>query len=43
MNLEEWRFFLAGPSGEIEILPNPTQWIAENSWSDIYRNIYGAA
>ena len=39
MNLDEWRYLLTGPQGEIEILKNPTTWIAENSWPDIYRNI----
>lgn len=30
MDGEEWRYFLAGPSGEIHVPPNPTEWIAEN-------------
>jgi len=34
---QEWRYFLAGPTGEIKIVPNPTSWIAANSWPEIYR------
>ncbi|KAL4429885.1 hypothetical protein ABPG74_022908 [Tetrahymena malaccensis] len=41
MNKEEWRYLLAGPSGDIKVPDNPTQWISENSWPDIYRQIYG--
>jgi hypothetical protein len=25
--MEEWRFFLAGPSGQIDVKPNPTDWL----------------
>lgn len=38
---KEWRFMLTGPVSEIKILSNPTEWIAENSWPDIYRNVKG--
>ena len=41
MDANEWRFFLAGPSGEIKIAENPTKWIADNSWPEIYRILYG--
>lgn len=41
MNLEEWRYFLSGPSGEIQIKENPTKWVDDNSWLDMYRQIYG--
>jgi len=37
LNLEEWRFYLAGYSGEIKSTPNPTTWISENAWNGIYR------
>lgn len=37
----EWRYFLAGPGGEIKVLPNPTIWISESSWPDIFRQLYG--
>lgn len=36
-----WRYFLAGPAGEIKVLPNPTIWISESSWPDIFRQLYG--
>jgi len=29
----EWRFFLAGPSGSIDIAPNPTDWLDDLEWS----------
>jgi hypothetical protein len=29
----EWRFFLAGPSGSIEIIPNPTDWLDDLEWA----------
>ncbi|KAL4427402.1 hypothetical protein ABPG74_009674 [Tetrahymena malaccensis] len=41
MDEVEWRYFLAGPSGEVHIPQNPTTWISENSWPDIYRQFYG--
>ncbi|KAL4464296.1 hypothetical protein ABPG72_011341 [Tetrahymena utriculariae] len=41
MNMEEWRYFLSGPSGDIKIQNNPTSWVDENSWIDMYRQIYG--
>jgi len=34
---------LQGPSGEINVSANPTIWINDTTWADIYRNIYGAA
>lgn len=27
--------------GDIKIKANPTKWIAENTWPDMYRQIYG--
>jgi dynein heavy chain, axonemal len=41
MDMVEWRYFLAGPQGEIEIKNNPTNWIPENQWSTVYREING--
>ena len=37
----EWRYFLAGPAGDFKVLPNPTTWISESSWPDIFRQFYG--
>ena len=28
----QWRYFLAGPSGDVEIPENPTKWINKNEW-----------
>ncbi len=41
LNEIEWRYLLAGPTGEINVLRNPTQWISENMWSDVYRQLAG--
>ena len=38
---DEFRFLLAGPSGEIKVPPNPTNWISENAWPDVYKQLYG--
>jgi dynein heavy chain len=38
---EEWRYLLAGASGDVHIPDNPTKWVAENQWADMYRQIYG--
>lgn len=37
MNLEEWRYFLSGPGGDIKIKDNPTKWVDQNSWLDMFR------
>lgn len=29
----EWRYFLAGPSGAIDIIPNPTDWLDDLEWA----------
>ncbi len=34
---EEWRYILTGPTGDITIEQNPTNWIADNSWPEMYR------
>jgi len=41
MDPEEWRYFLAGPSGEIEIAKNPTDWLGELEWGEVYKQLYG--
>jgi dynein heavy chain len=40
MNAEELRFFLAGPSGEVKIAPNPTDWLGDLEWSETYRQVH---
>jgi hypothetical protein len=32
INMEEWRFFLSGASGQIEQKPNPTDWLDDLEW-----------
>jgi dynein heavy chain len=36
----EWRFFLAGPSGTIDVIPNPTDWLDDLEWSQVYKQLY---
>jgi len=33
----EWRYYLAGPSGTIDIVPNPTDWLDDLSWAEVYK------
>jgi dynein heavy chain len=40
MDAEELRFFLAGPSGEVIIAPNPTDWLGELEWGETYRQLH---
>ena len=32
---------MAGPSGDFKVKINPTTWISESSWPDIFRQFYG--
>jgi dynein heavy chain len=41
MDSQEWRYLLVGPQGDLGMEKNPTTWIAETSWSDIYLNFAG--
>ncbi len=34
-----WRLFLAGPSSDPGIKVNPTDWISDSSWPDMYRHL----
>lgn len=43
MDAEEWRFFLAGPAGEIEIIKNPTTWLGELEWAEMYKQLFSMA
>lgn len=40
MDPQEWRFFLAGPSGAIEIPKNPTDWLGDLEWAETYKQLY---
>jgi hypothetical protein len=35
INMDEWRFFLAGASGDIEEKPNPTDWMDDLEWGQL--------
>lgn len=34
-----WRLFLAGPSSDPGLKPNPTKWISDSSWPDVFRHL----
>lgn len=38
---QEWRYFLAGPTGAIEIPKNPTDWLGDLEWAEAYKQLYG--
>jgi dynein heavy chain len=40
---QEWRYFLAGPSGATEIPKNPTDWLGELEWAEVYKQVHGMA
>ena len=40
MDAAQLRFFLAGPSGEIKIVPNPTDWLGDLEWAECYKQIH---
>jgi len=40
IDMKEWRFFLAGPSGQIDDKPNPTQWLDDLEWQQTYKQLY---
>ena len=37
----EWRYFLAGPTGAIDIPANPTDWLGDLEFAETYKQIYG--
>jgi dynein heavy chain len=40
MDPQEWRFFLAGPSGAIDVPKNPTDWLGDLEWAETYKQLY---
>lgn len=38
---QEWRYFLAGPTGAIEVPKNPTDWLGDLEWAEAYKQLYG--
>ena len=41
MNMVEWRYLLAGYTGDATPPTNPTKWIDDNSWPNIWRQFRG--
>jgi len=37
----EWRYYLAGPTGDCDVPANPTSWLGELEWAEVYKQIYG--
>lgn len=40
VDAQQWRFFLAGPAGEIEQKPNPTTWLDDLEWGQVYEQLW---
>eukprot|EP00826_Nyctotherus_ovalis_P006255 TRINITY_DN11460_c0_g2_i5.p1 TRINITY_DN11460_c0_g2~~TRINITY_DN11460_c0_g2_i5.p1 ORF type:complete len:157 (+),score=51.75 TRINITY_DN11460_c0_g2_i5:105-575(+) len=43
VNPAAWRYFLAGPTGDIPKRENPWSWIRVDEWDHMYRQFKGAA
>ena len=41
IDMNEWRYMLTGAQGTIEIPPNPTNWLNDNTWKTMYEEIFG--
>ena len=39
MDADELRFFLAGPSGDIHVVKNPTEWLDDLAWGDVCKQL----
>lgn len=40
MDMDEWRYYLAGPTGAIDIVKNPTDWLGDLEWAEVYKQVY---
>lgn len=40
MDGDEWRFFLAGATGQIDVVPNPTDWLGDLEWGETYKQLF---
>lgn len=40
MDPDEWRFFLAGATGQIDIPANPTTWLGDLEWGETYKQLF---
>lgn len=41
MDPAEWRYFLAGPAGSVEAPKNPTDWLGDLEWNEMYKHFHG--
>lgn len=41
--MTEWRFFLAGPSGDVDVIDNPLDWLGDMEWKEMYKNLWNMA
>ena len=39
IDMDEWRFFLSGPSGDCEEMPNPTDWLDDLEWVQVHKQL----
>ena len=40
MDHQEWRYFLTGPAGSIDIVDNPTNWLGDLEWAETYKHLF---
>ena len=40
MDRTEWRYFLSGPTGAIDIPANPTDWLGDLEFAETYKQLY---
>lgn len=43
MDATELRYFLAGPSGEVKIPDNPTDWLDDLTWTETAKQIIASS
>lgn len=41
LDQSQWRYLLTGPGGDFKVRENPTNWISDSSWPDIYSQFHG--
>lgn len=41
--MDEWRYLLTGPTGDIHVPENSTKWLDNMTWGDIYKQIFAAS
>jgi len=42
MDPDEWRYFLAGPTGQFDVPANPTDWLGDLEFNEMYKQLAGA-